>query len=179
LPGAVWKVRAADFGNVGGGLRVRTLRASDLARVQMLENLSSPVPWTPDVFESCQGPRHIFLVLESAGRVEGFAVANEAAGEAHLLNVAIHPGCRGQGLGVWLLTCLFHRLALRRVAMVFLEVRCSNLPAIGLYLRFGFEPIGIRKAYYARPGGREDALAMSGVMAVLGARGSGPLRQSR
>jgi ribosomal-protein-alanine N-acetyltransferase len=37
-----------------------------------------------------------------------------------------------------------------------LEVRRSNLPAIRLYERLGFEPAGVRKGYYQDTG--EDAL---------------------
>jgi [ribosomal protein S18]-alanine N-acetyltransferase len=37
-------------------------------------------------------------------------------------------------------------------------VRASNVEAQALYRRFGFAPVGVRKAYYTHP--VEDALVM-------------------
>ena len=42
----------------------------------------------------------------------------------------------------------------------FLAVRPSNLAAIRLYQRVGFEQIGIRRGYYQAPDGREDAIVL-------------------
>ena len=43
---------------------------------------------------------------------------------------------------------------------MFLEVRPSNVAALALYARAGFETIGRRKGYYPAADGREDALVM-------------------
>ena len=43
-------------------------------------------------------------------------------------------------------------------ANVFLEVKRTNLPAINLYHKFGFEEIDIRKMYYSDG---QDAVVMS------------------
>jgi ribosomal-protein-alanine N-acetyltransferase len=50
----------------------------------------------------------------------------------------------------------------RRHAMrsVVLEVRASNLAAIGLYRSMGFADIGLRRDYYRTENGREDAILM-------------------
>ena len=44
------------------------------------------------------------------------------------------------------------------VESLYLEVRTSNVPAIGLYKKLGFEKVGLRKAYYSSP--IEDAIVM-------------------
>ena len=41
---------------------------------------------------------------------------------------------------------------------IFLEVRESNVPAISLYKKLGFEELGIRKKFYEHP--VEDAIIM-------------------
>ena len=41
---------------------------------------------------------------------------------------------------------------------LFLEVRPSNERAVELYRHFGFNQIGLRRAYYPAAIGREDAL---------------------
>jgi ribosomal-protein-alanine N-acetyltransferase len=46
------------------------------------------------------------------------------------------------------------------VGEAFLEVRPTNLAAIRLYQRLGFEQIGIRRGYYQAPDGREDAIVL-------------------
>ena len=48
--------------------------------------------------------------------------------------------------------------ARRGAQTVFLEVRESNSPALGLYQGAGFEVTGMRPDYYAQP--REDALLL-------------------
>jgi ribosomal-protein-alanine N-acetyltransferase len=42
-----------------------------------------------------------------------------------------------------------------------LEVRPSNTRALDLYRHFGFQQIGIRRAYYPADKGREDALVLT------------------
>ena len=73
------------------------------------------------------------------------------AGEVEILNVAVDPGFRGQGVATALIESL-------QAAQVFLEVRESNTTAIGLYRRIGFEEAGKRKEYYDNP--TEDAIVM-------------------
>ncbi len=133
---------------------------SDVADVARIERLSSPAPWEDDLFRGCLRPDYLCRVMEQGAGVVGFAIANHAAGEGHLLNLAVHPDWRGRGCGRRLLWTVLRLLARRRVTSVFLEVRRSNERAIALYERFGFAVIGMRQDYYARGNGREDALTM-------------------
>ena len=64
------------------------------------------------------------------------------------------------GFGRRLLEHLMERAAAGGVNEAFLEVRPSNLAAIRLYQRLGFEQIGIRRGYYQAPDGREDAIVL-------------------
>jgi len=76
----------------------------------------------------------------------------------HVMNVAVHPESRRQGLASRLLDELFELTAGDPRRGYTLEVRVSNATAIALYERFGFEPSGIRRGYYTD--NREDALIM-------------------
>lgn len=136
------------------------MAAADLLGVVEIESLSSPSPWERDIFEGCMRPDYLCLVGERCGRVVGFVVASAAAGEGHLLNLAVHPDHRVQGIGALLLAAALANLKRRFVNCLYLEVRVSNRAAIGLYERFGFRRIGHRRNYYARSRGREDALTM-------------------
>lgn len=146
--------------SVAGSLSVRPLNSCDLPRILEIENLSSPFPWDLEIFRGCMGPTYVCLVLEADAETVGFAVASAAAREGHLLNIAIDPGCRCRGLGTLLLGAVLDVLEQRSAINVFLEVRRSNNSAIRLYRRFGFEPIGLRKDYYTRVDGCEDAITM-------------------
>ena len=70
------------------------------------------------------------------------------------------PGPAGAGFGCRLLEHLLERAAASGVNEAFLEVRPSNLAAIRLYQRLGFEQIGIRRGYHQAPDGREDAIVL-------------------
>ena len=78
---------------------------------------------------------------------------------AHIPTIATHPDYQGMGLGSYL---LLHLLLLGEslgCTEATLEVRLSNHPAQKLYLRYGFEVVGIRHRYYNDNG--EDALIMT------------------
>ena len=84
-----------------------------------------------------------------------------AAGEAHLLNLSIAEVHQRRGYGTALLneaTALARKLGAKNV---FLEVRPSNQAAQGLYTRFGFRKVAVRRGYYPAHRGREDALVLS------------------
>ena len=75
-----------------------------------------------------------------------------------LINMHTLPSCRRCGLGRAMLQYLqADCVSLRRDA-IFLDVRSSNEPALGLYESMGFYQVGRRKGYY--DGGAEDALLM-------------------
>jgi len=78
--------------------------------------------------------------------------------EAHITNIAVLPGLRGQGLGTGLISAMLCDVVVNGHKSATLEVRCDNYPAIRLYERFGFKCEGVRKKYYDN--GKKDALIM-------------------
>jgi ribosomal-protein-alanine N-acetyltransferase len=79
--------------------------------------------------------------------------------EAHISTLAVRPEWREQGLGELLLAALIEQALEQAAETVTLEVRESNRAAQGLYVKYGFETVGLRKRYY--PDNQEDALIMS------------------
>lgn len=99
----------------------------------------------------------VWVVREEDARVAAFLLTWHVVDELHVLNVATRADRRRRGLGRKVME---HGLAYARaheVRRVFLEVRCSNAPAIALYRALGFTDLGVRRRYY--PDG-EDALEM-------------------
>ena len=91
-----------------------------------------------------------------AGSLAGYLIASRYADVWHLMNVAVDPPLRRQGLAALLLEDLIARVS--PAEPITLEVRPSNGPAIALYRRFGFHTAGLRPGYYRDTG--EDALIM-------------------
>jgi ribosomal-protein-alanine N-acetyltransferase len=150
----------ADLTDHSSMARLRPMARADLAAVATIELLSSPAPWSREMFGGCLRPDYLCHVLERGGEVVGFSIANFAANEGHLLNIAVDPGFRRLGYASLLLKSLLARYERFSVKSVFLEVRVSNEAAMRLYRRFGFQAIGVRRDYYVCEGGREDAVTM-------------------
>ena len=75
-----------------------------------------------------------------------------------MMNVAVAPDYRRQGVGEKLILALVDALKERGSHWLMLEVRQSNAPARALYAKLGFAEVGRRKNYYSKP--REDALIL-------------------
>jgi ribosomal-protein-alanine N-acetyltransferase len=105
---------------------------------------------------------------EARGRsVVGYLVCSRHDTVWHLMDVAVDPDARRAGVATSLIRALLERLPSPEDPVT-LEVRRSNLGAIGLYERFGFKAAGVRRRYYQDNG--EDALIMWRTAATL--RGS-------
>jgi ribosomal-protein-alanine N-acetyltransferase len=85
-------------------------------------------------------------------------VLSVAVGEAHVLNVCVHPDWQGRGLGRRILDRLLRLAREHEADTAFLEVRASNTVAQRLYESAGFNEIGVRRGYYPARVGREDAV---------------------
>jgi len=139
-------------------LRFRPMEASDVGAVVALEHAVYPFPWSEQIFRDCLRVGYDCWVLDAGGDVAGYGVMSMGAGECHVLNLCIGRHWRRRGLGRRMLFMLLARARRAGMLHAFLEVRPSNLSAIGLYEQAGFERIGLRRGYYQAEGGREDAI---------------------
>lgn len=140
---------------------IRRMQLSDMADVLRNERRSYTHPWNEGIFQDCLRSGHECWLLISTEIVVGHGILSVAAGESHLLNVCVHPGSRGHGLGRQMVEHLLDRARARRASTMFLEVRTSNVVAYQLYEKLGFNEIGIRENYYPAYVGREDALVLA------------------
>jgi [ribosomal protein S18]-alanine N-acetyltransferase len=99
------------------------------------------------------------LEVSAATPIEGFLVARQASGEIEILNLAVVPNARRQGVGRRLLETSLRWAKENGASQAFLEVRVSNNAAIEFYRLQGFRQAGRRKNYYQSP--IEDALQLS------------------
>lgn len=96
-----------------------------------------------------------------AGQLAAHGILMLGPGEAHVLNLCVHPSRRRHGLARKFLQHLLDSARQHEAREVFLEVRESNQAAISLYETTGFNQLTVRRGYYdsnVNDGGREDAL---------------------
>jgi len=104
----------------------------------------------------------VWLSLAEEGAcVVGFALSRLTLDEAELLLLAVDPDRQGAGVGAALIAGAAAAALARGAGRLLLEVRDDN-PALRLYRRAGFQPIGRRAGYYKGPdGGRRDAITLA------------------
>jgi ribosomal-protein-alanine N-acetyltransferase len=89
-------------------------------------------------------PASVCLGALRGGEMLGFLICSRYDRVWHVMNVAVDPDRRRQGIASGLLTELLRRLD-GDGARFTLEVRESNAGAIALYERFGFRAAGRRR----------------------------------
>ena len=149
-------------------VHIRPMMEIDLADIATIEQQSYAFPWSENIFRDCLRVGYTCRALDMAGQIIGYGIMSLGAGEAHILNVCVRDEFRNLGLGRRLLEHLLERAAAAGVSEAFLEVRPSNLAAIRLYQRLGFDQIGIRRGYYQAPDGREDAIVLKRELKAVG-----------
>lgn len=142
--------------NVNKSLRVMT--ANDLDAVVAIENASYPAPWSAQQFvDELRNPVATILLCELEEEIAGYICYWLIAGEMQILNIAVAPQARRNGIAKQLLNQAFVDCQQRGLSAAWLEVRSGNSGAINLYRQNGFVIDGERRGYY-RDG--EDALLM-------------------
>lgn len=106
-------------------------------------------------------PQVTGLGFRDHGAIAGVLLLRAAADEAEILTLAVDPAMRRRGIGRRLVVAALERAAAGDAARVFLEVAVDNAAAAALYRGIGFTEVGRRPGYYARAGGRVDALVLA------------------
>jgi ribosomal-protein-alanine N-acetyltransferase len=139
---------------------IRRLDIDDVDRIHELEELAYTFPWTRGLFVDCLRAGYALFGLQIGKELVGYTIFSWAVGDAHLLNLCIHPDWQHRGYGSLLLEYAINHVARHENEAIFLEVRISNTRAAKLYKNRGFRVIGSRRSYYQAGDGREDAIVM-------------------
>jgi ribosomal-protein-alanine N-acetyltransferase len=141
------------------------MRPVDLDGIMEIERQSFRAPWSRQVFveELDRDWAHVDVLKPREAPASGpsvLAFVNYwlVRDEVHVLNVATHPSVRRSGHAARLLEHVIGFATRNKCRYVTLEVRRSNQPAIRLYRKYGFRPVGIRPNYYVED--NEDAIVM-------------------
>lgn len=138
---------------------IRQMQAQDVPAIAALEKVCFSDPWSEkSIATELENPLSYWLVAEDNGYIAGYVGSQAVLDAADMMNLAVSPDYRRQGIGEALVMGLVDHLQRQNVIALLLEVRVSNAPAIALYHKFGFEQVGRRPRYYHNP--REDALIL-------------------
>lgn len=130
-----------------------------VSQIARLEAQCFSDPWSEkSVASELENPLSLWLVAEENGQVFGYVGSQTVLDESDMMNVAVDPGFRRQGIARALIETLIAELAKMGSRCLRLEVRVSNESARALYERMGFQQLGLRKNYYHNP--KEDALIL-------------------
>ena len=135
------------------------MNSAHVAQIAEMEKLCFSDPWSErSIASELENSLSLWLVYEQEGRVVGYVGSQSVAPESDMMNLAVLPEMRKQGIAQALVEELTRLLLSHGIESLTLEVRLSNAPAIALYTKLGFEIVGKRPRYYVNP--KEDALIM-------------------
>ena len=138
---------------------ITNMSLQHVAQVAELEKLCFSDPWSEkSIVSELENELSLWLVAVDGDAVAGYVGSQTVLGETDMMNVAVCPDYRRQGIAEGLILALIADLKARESHCLTLEVRDSNASARALYEKLGFSEIGRRKNYYRNP--KEDALIL-------------------
>lgn len=138
-------------------LTCRPLVTADVPAIMKIEAVAFVEPWSAALFTEELGRASRCYVGAVAGHeLCGYGGLMLVGEDATVLTVAVAPEWREQGVASRILLELMSQARGGGARHMTLEVRESNLPALDLYAKFGFQQAGRRPGYYTT----EDAVVM-------------------
>ena len=142
------------------------MRETHLDALTEVDVLCFSHPWTRDGLKAeLTSDTACFVVAELDGTAVGCVGMHCICGECYIDKVAVHPDCRRHGIAQALVQYLIEDALKHHAEFMTLEVREGNAPAIALYSKLGFRPVGVRKNYYLDP--EEDAVLMTRYFKIM------------
>ena len=139
-------------------MTIREWTEKDVIQIAEIEARCFQDAWTVVAFEEVlKYPIHHTFLIEERGQVCAYACLLVLFEDAELENIAVDLPYRKRGMAKALMDALHEKAKALGAKRCLLEVRVSNLPAISLYEKYGYEKYGVRKRYYADG---EDAFVM-------------------
>ena len=115
--------------------------------------------WTPNILKSeLESPNSKYIVAKENENIVGFAGIIISIDDTEITNIVTKKAERKRGIGTLLLDKLIEMTKKENRDKISLEVNENNIEAKNLYIKNGFEIVGIRKKYY---NGIDDAIIMT------------------
>tara|TARA_R110002049_G_scaffold72490_7_gene187584 strand:- start:167835 stop:168311 length:477 start_codon:yes stop_codon:yes gene_type:complete len=121
----------------------------DMPAVLAIENNAFEFSWTEEDFIRCLRQRNcIGMVAEQDDKVVGFMIYELHKNRLHILNFAVNPDQRRNGIGNAMIGKLLGKLSHERRNRIMLEVRETNLEAQLFFKKLGFRAISVLRDFY-------------------------------
>lgn len=146
-------------------INTRTMQPEDIDKVYTIERAAYLTPWTRQILKDCLRVGYDCRVLEleqtDGQEIISYIICRYQNNTCHVLNLCVAPAQQGKGYGRYLLQQVIDSLANSVIDSITLEVRPSNLAAIHLYQKMGFQQTKIKRGYYRDEFGIENALVLT------------------
>ena len=150
--------------------KIRPFKPSDLEGVMSINRECLPENYSPHFFINLfkRFPA-TFIVAELNGKLVGYIMCRIETGipsfkllgitkKGHVISIAVLPDFHRKGVGYSMIREVTKAMATYGAKECYLEVRESNMPAVRLYKKLGFEIARTIRNYYADG---EDAYLMA------------------
>ena len=129
--------------------QIRWLIRRDMDDVLAIERASFQFPWTEEEFLCCLRQRNcIGTVAELDHRIVGFIIYELHKSLLRILNFAVAPDVRRNGIGKQMVQRLIDKLSQQRRNEIVLEVRETNVPAQLFFASSGFRAVTVLRGHY-------------------------------
>ena len=140
-------------------INITPMTSDHVPYIAELEKVCFSDPWSENsIAYELTNPLSFWLVAMDGDKLVGYVGSQAVLDSADMMNIAVAPSHRRQGIARRLVSALVEQLKIKDVRMLLLEVRVSNDAARALYEEMGFVAAGKRPGYYTNP--KEDALIL-------------------
>ena len=130
-------------------VHIRWMIRRDMPAVLGIEQSCFEFAWTEEDFIRCLRQRNcIGMVAERNDEIVGFMIYELHKNRLHILNFAVAPEQRRNGVGNAMCSKLFGKLSHERRNRIMLEVRETNLDAQLFFKSLGFRAISVLRDFY-------------------------------
>lgn len=162
------KKSSTEFSGQKQNVAVLDFRAQDAEEILQIQTETGLSVWSKsDYLSELEREDSIFKIAQNSNKkIVGFALvrllignsntSNSSFDSSEILNIAVRNSFQKQGIGQMIFDEILKSLAKKNIGEIWLEVRKSNLKAIGFYQKNDFEMQFERNNYYGNPA--ENAL---------------------
>ena len=130
-------------------VHIRWMIRRDMPEILEIEKQSFEFPWNDNDFVRSLRQRNcIGMVAECDDRIVGFMIYELHKTRLHILNFAVHPDHRRNGIGEKMTNKLVSKLSSQKRTRILLEVRETNLMAQIFFRKVGFRAISVLRDFY-------------------------------
>lgn len=145
---------------------IRKMKVEDLHVIEEMENILFTSPWKYEdfLYEINENAFSHNYVVEDDNEIVGYVGLWIMYDQSQITTIGVHPNHQRKGIGQMMMNRMIEESINHQCVTMSLEVRVSNIKAISLYEKNGFEKVALRKNYYED--NHEDAYLMIKQMEV-------------